>query len=157
VVRGSLAYPRGWEGHARDAVLNDTAARRSPGVRGRAGRRLALLRGERRVDVGPHERSHLGRRDVLRSAADRVPAAALQLEPVHTVSVLQFAGVRLPAPAPVPLGLLQVRADHVQVEPARQGPLLEAAAALREVQRAAFELEEVVRRGLALAGVAATA
>ncbi|MEV5085823.1 hypothetical protein AB0K74_46435, partial [Streptomyces sp. NPDC056159] len=46
----------------------------------------------------------------------------------------------------MPLGLLQMGADHVQVEPAREGPLFEAAAALQEVQRAALEPEEVVRR-----------
>ncbi|MEV5011947.1 MULTISPECIES: hypothetical protein [unclassified Streptomyces] len=57
----------------------------------------------------------------------------------------------------MPLGLLQMGADHVQVEPAREGPLFEAAAALQEVQRAALEPEEVVRRALALAGVAAAA
>ncbi|MFF4761416.1 hypothetical protein [Streptomyces sp. NPDC001292] len=86
-----------------------------------------------------------------------MPAAALQLEPMDNVRVLRLAGVRLPAAAPVPLGLLQMGADHVQVEPARQGPLFEAAAALQEVQRATFEPENVVRRALALAGVTAAA
>ncbi|MGW2108335.1 hypothetical protein [Streptomyces sp. NPDC001948] len=71
--------------------------------------------------------------------------------------MLQLASVRLIAATPVPFGLLQVYADHTKVETTRQGPLFEAATTLQEVQRTAFELEEVVRLGLALPGVAAAA
>ncbi|MEW2400301.1 hypothetical protein [Streptomyces sp. NPDC046862] len=51
---------------------------------------------------------------------------------MNTARVLHLAGIRLLAAAPVPLSLLQVRADDVDVEPARQSPLPETAAALQE-------------------------
>lgn len=50
--------------------------------------------------------------NVLRPDTDRVPVAALQLEPMNTVCVLQLAGVRLSAAALVPFGLLQVCAPR---------------------------------------------
>lgn len=56
----------------------------------------------------------------------------------------------------MPLGLLQVGADHVQAEPGRQGPLVQAAPAFQQVLGAAA-LEEAVGEALALAVVAATA
>ncbi len=83
-------------------LLGRYAARRSPRVL--AGGRPALLRGEGCVDE-------------------------LHPEPVHAVRALPFADVRLPAAAPVPLGLLQVRADDADVASSRPGPLFRAVAA----------------------------
>lgn len=57
-------------------------------------------------------------------------------EPVNAVRLLPGTGVRLPAAAPAPRGLRQMGAEHVQVEPAPQGRLFKAAAALQKVQRA---------------------
>ncbi|MEU8733210.1 hypothetical protein AB0C68_27990 [Streptomyces tendae] len=75
----------------------------------------------------------------------------------HAVGVLHLAGVGLARAAPVPLGLFQVRAGDDGVEPARQGPLFAAAAAFQEMQRRAFEAEEVVGEACSFAGVAVAA
>jgi hypothetical protein len=107
----------------------------------------ALLRGRGRVDEGLHEHGHFGHRDVLQPSAGRVPAA-VQLEPVHAVHVLQLTGVRLASAGPVPLGLLQVRDNHAGVEPAGQGLLGAAAPALQQVQHAGLVPDEPVREAL---------
>jgi hypothetical protein len=55
------------------------------------------------------------------------------------MSVLYPVDVRLSAASAMPFRLFQVRADYLQVEAARQGPLFEAAAAFQQVQHATFE------------------
>ncbi|RZU37611.1 hypothetical protein EV284_2788 [Streptomyces sp. BK022] len=70
------------------------------------------------------------------------PIPERRRETSHTMGVLHLAGVRLAWAALVPLGLLQVRVDDGGVDPARQGPLFEAAAAFQEMQRRAFDAEE---------------